>query len=81
MAKCQKCKQTINKEKVIKLEIRSKKWKLCEDCAEQAQTDEDYRNLPPCNNCRKPVHDEDMMTLKNGEIIHEKCYEGEYGDE
>jgi hypothetical protein len=23
----------------------------------------------------------DTMTLKNGEIIHEKCYEGEYGNE
>jgi hypothetical protein len=40
------------------------------------EEDEEYRNLPLCHFCHKPVRDEDAMPLKHGGLIHEKCYEG-----
>ena len=70
---CQKCKKIIE-QKVVNLEIRDRK--LCEDCAYQMEEDEEYRNLPPCQICHRPVRDEYAMTTKNGSFIHEECYEG-----
>lgn len=73
---CQNCKQRVKKEEVINLEIRGRKWRVCEDCSEQIKEDEEYRSSPPCQICYKPVREEDMMFMKDDGPIHEKCYDG-----
>jgi hypothetical protein len=63
-------------DKVVELEVGGEVQKLCEDCAQQEETEEECRNLPLCQICHKPVRDEDAMPLKSGSLIHEECYEG-----
>lgn len=49
---------------------------MCEDCVQQVEEEEEYQDLLLCYICCKPVREENMMSLKNGGLIHEGCYEG-----
>ena len=70
---CQQCKRIII-DKIVELEIRGEMQKLCEDCSQREETEEEYRDLSLCHICHKPVRDEYAMNMKDGRLIHEECY-------
>lgn len=68
---CQNCERKIEEWKISKFSVSSEK--LCESCEQEAKTEEEYRDLPRCNFCHKPVYEEEFFFLESGELIHEGC--------